>query len=67
MKADSQTIAERLVDKVDDDLKPQIIHWAAHYVSPLLPSKFPVLMIRNSECDWDQRRSSTSKLLSPKL
>jgi len=31
--ANSQTIAERLVDKVDDDLKPQIVHWAAHYVS----------------------------------
>ena len=31
--ADGQTIAERIVDKVDDDLKPQVIHWAAHYVS----------------------------------
>lgn len=30
---DEQTIAERIVDKVDDDLKPQIVHWAAHYVS----------------------------------
>lgn len=28
-----QTIAERIVDKVDDEMKPQIIHWAAHYVS----------------------------------
>ena len=65
--ADSQTIAERLVDKVDDDLKPQIIHWAAHYVSALSPSRCVILMVRNSECDWDQRRSSTSKLSLPKL
>ena len=27
-----QTIADRLVDKVDDTLKPQIVHWAAYYV-----------------------------------
>ena len=33
VEADWQTIAERLVDKVDDTLKPQIVHWAAHYVS----------------------------------
>ncbi|WVF72012.1 hypothetical protein IAT40_006824 [Kwoniella sp. CBS 6097] len=26
-----KTIAERIVDKVDDALKPQIVHWAAHY------------------------------------
>ncbi|WVR05401.1 hypothetical protein IAU60_002416 [Kwoniella sp. DSM 27419] len=26
-----KTIAERIVDKVDDDLKPQIVHWAAYY------------------------------------
>lgn len=29
----SQTISERLVEKVDDTIKPQIIHWAAYYVS----------------------------------
>jgi replication factor C subunit 3/5 len=27
-----KTVAERIVDKVDDTLKPQIIHWAAYYV-----------------------------------
>ncbi|KAL1405474.1 Replication factor C (RF-C) subunit [Vanrija albida] len=26
-----KTIADGLVDKVDDVLKPQIVHWAAHY------------------------------------
>ncbi|EIW70004.1 hypothetical protein TREMEDRAFT_30209 [Tremella mesenterica DSM 1558] len=26
-----KTISERIVDKVDDTLKPQIIHWAAYY------------------------------------
>ncbi|WWC60954.1 uncharacterized protein I303_103531 [Kwoniella dejecticola CBS 10117] len=26
-----KTISERIVDKVDDALKPQIIHWAAYY------------------------------------
>jgi replication factor C subunit 3/5 len=26
-----KTIAERIVDRVDDELKPQIVHWAAHY------------------------------------
>ncbi|ORY28295.1 P-loop containing nucleoside triphosphate hydrolase protein [Naematelia encephala] len=26
-----KTIAERIVDKVDDTLKPQIVHWAAYY------------------------------------
>lgn len=31
-----QTIADRIVDKVDDVLKPQIVHWAAHYVSRVL-------------------------------
>jgi replication factor C subunit 3/5 len=45
--ADFQTIAERLVDKVDDDLKPQIIHWAAHYASPSLPSECLGLINRN--------------------
>ena len=29
-----QTISERIVEKVDDSLKQQIVHWAAHYVSP---------------------------------
>ena len=28
----SQTIADRLVEKVDDELKKQIVHWAAYYV-----------------------------------
>jgi replication factor C subunit 3/5 len=28
-----QTIAERIIEKVDDDLKPQVVHWAAYYVS----------------------------------
>lgn len=28
----AQTVAERLVEKVDDTLKEQIIHWAAYYV-----------------------------------
>lgn len=27
-----KTVADRIVDKVDDVLKPQIVHWAAHYV-----------------------------------
>ncbi|KAK4686406.1 replication factor C subunit 3/5, partial [Tremellales sp. Uapishka_1] len=26
-----KTIAERIVDKVDETLKPQIVHWAAYY------------------------------------
>ncbi|BEJ14706.1 hypothetical protein CspHIS471_0404730 [Cutaneotrichosporon sp. HIS471] len=26
-----KTISERIVDRVDDELKPQIVHWAAHY------------------------------------
>ncbi|WVW82893.1 hypothetical protein I302_104907 [Kwoniella bestiolae CBS 10118] len=26
-----KTISERIVDKVDDALKPQIVHWAAYY------------------------------------
>ncbi|ODN83264.1 hypothetical protein L202_01436 [Cryptococcus amylolentus CBS 6039] len=26
-----KTISERIVDKVDDTLKPQIVHWAAYY------------------------------------
>jgi hypothetical protein len=34
--ADSQTVADRLVDKVDDILKPEIVHWAAYYVDRLL-------------------------------
>lgn len=28
----AKTVAERLVEKVDDTLKEQIIHWAAYYV-----------------------------------
>jgi len=35
------------VDKVDDDLKPQIVHWAAHYVSLLSPNMCLALMSRN--------------------
>lgn len=29
-----KTITEALLLKVDNELRPQIIHWAAHYVSP---------------------------------
>ena len=29
----AQTISERLVEKVDDELKKQIVHWTAYYVS----------------------------------
>lgn len=28
-----QTIAERIVEKVDPEMKAQVIHWAAYYVS----------------------------------
>ena len=28
-----QTVAERVVDRVDEALKPDIMHWAAIYVS----------------------------------
>lgn len=29
----TQTLTDRMVDKVDEELKPEIIHWAAEYVS----------------------------------
>jgi hypothetical protein len=32
-----QTIAERMVEKVDDQLKEQIVHWAAYYVRTSQP------------------------------
>lgn len=36
-----QTITERLVVRVDDLLKPDVIRWAAFYVRLLLPHFFP--------------------------
>ena len=33
----SQTVAERVVEKVDESLKADVMHWAAFYVSGSLP------------------------------
>jgi len=30
-----QTVAERVVERVDESLRPEIMHWAAFYVSVL--------------------------------
>lgn len=35
-----QTIAERLLQVVDDSLKPDIMHWAAVYVSHICPANY---------------------------
>lgn len=31
-----QTIAERVVERVDETIKPDVMHWAAFYVSDLV-------------------------------
>lgn len=55
----TQTVADRLIEKVDDDLKPQIIHWAAHYVSPhILVVLYHPEHPRSFACGWAQRRYS---------
>jgi DNA polymerase III delta prime subunit len=67
-----QTVTDRLVEKVDDELKPQIIHWASHYVGERrelnrrAPSNrglfpFPPGRHRNSACNRAQRRYTTSR------
>ena len=61
-----QTIAERVVDRVDESLKADIMHWAAVYVSvdslkENPPHAILALMSRSCECGWGTRRFSTSK------
>lgn len=60
-----QTVAERVVDKVDETLKPDIMHWAAIYVSVsnLLDHGVSSTTIdyRRSECAKATKKSTTSK------
>lgn len=56
----AQTIAHRVVDKVDESLKGDIMHWAAFYVrsQPIVPTcqlnssniMFNVILNRRFEC-----------------
>ena len=42
--ARAQTIADRVVDRVDEHLKAEVMHWAAVYVSlPVLWRGYPSL------------------------
>ena len=42
----TQTLTDRMVDKVDEELKPEIIHWAAEYVS--LPTSLLTQLARST-------------------
>ena len=57
-----KTISERIVDRVDEKLKPQMVHWAAYYVSLVYTGDR--LIGRNCECAKEQRRSSTLRHMS---
>ena len=52
-----QTVAERVVERVDEALKADIMHWAAFYVKfliPIIQTHYLKLFLGGSNANWEQ-------------
>ena len=58
-----QTVAERVVERVDEALKADIMHWAAFYVKFSIPiiQTHNLNYFRRFECELGTRKSTILK------